>query len=145
MPERIRGTYVWQKTVTTYATGNTRTSSPVCISGADGLDGEDGDAGEDATTLRVDSTRGLVFKNDWYDTELRVTVMHGARTILDLQTLREEYGGSAHLEWFWRKQADEDWHAMSAGDTHITEGGFVMRVTPDDVDEQILFQCDLVV
>ena len=34
---------------------------------------------------------------------------------------------------------------MSAGDTHITEGGFVMRVTPDDVDEQILFQCDLVV
>ena len=33
---------------------------------------------------------------------------------------------------------------MSASDSHITEGGFAMNVTPDDVDEQITFQCDLI-
>lgn len=104
-----------------------------------------GDDGEDATVLRVDSTRGLVFKNDWYDTELHVTVIHGSRIITTLQDLRDEYGSSAHLEWFWRKQADQQWRTMSADDSHITQGGFVMQVTPQDVDEQILFQCDLVV
>ena len=103
MPERVHGAYMWQKTVTTYATGNTRTSSPVCITGADGLDGAD------AVILRVDST----------------------------------FGPSAYLQWYFRKQADQEWSTMSVSDSHLTEGGFCMNVTPDDVDEQILFQCDL--
>ena len=139
MPERIHGTYMWQKTVTTYATGNTRTSSPVCITGADGLDGAD------AVILRVDSTRGLVFKNNWYDTQLRVTVVRGAESITDLQALRAAFGAGAYLQWYFRKQADQEWSTMSVSDSHITEGGFCMTVTPEDVDEQILFQCDLIV
>ena len=137
MPERAHGAYMWQKTVTTYATGNTRTSSPVCITGADGLDGAD------AVILRVDSTRGLVFKNNWYDTQLRVTVIKGSNSITDLETLRAEFGPSAYLQWYFRKQADQEWSTMSVSDSHLTEGGFCMNVTPDDVDEQILFQCDL--
>ena len=32
---------------------------------------------------------------------------------------------------------------MSVSDSRLTEGGFCMNVTPDDVDEQILFQCVL--
>lgn len=137
MPERVHGAYMWQKTVTTYATGNTRTSPPVCITGADGLDGAD------AVILRVDSTRGLVFKNNWYDTQLRVTVVKGSINITNLQTLRTVFGPGAYLQWYFRKQADLDWSTMSVSDTHLTEGGFCMNVTPDDVDEQILFQCDL--
>ena len=39
-PEWVDGMYMWQKTVTTYASGNTRTSSPTCLSGAIGADGE---------------------------------------------------------------------------------------------------------
>ena len=139
MPEKVHGAYMWQKTVTTYATGTTRTSSPVCISGADGFDGED------AVVLRVDSTRGLVFKNNWYDTQLRVTVIKGGASITDITTLREAFGAGAYLQWYFRKQADQAWSTMSVSDEHLTEGGFCMNVTPDDVDEQILFQCDLIV
>lgn len=98
----------------------------------------------DAVILRVDSTRGIVFKNNWYDTQLRVTIIKGAKIITDLQALQEEFGPGACLRWFFRKQADQEWSQMSASDSHITEGGFAMNVTPDDVDEQITFQCDLI-
>ena len=98
----------------------------------------------DAVILRVDSTRGIVFKNNWYDTQLRVTIIKGAKIITNLQALQEEFGPGACLRWFFRKQADQEWSQMSASDSHITEGGFAMNVTPDDVDEQITFQCDLI-
>jgi hypothetical protein len=104
------------------------------------------EAGEfDAVTLRVDSTRGIVFKNNWYDTQLRVTVIKGSRIITDATHLHSEFGSGAYLQWSWRKQADQEWSAMSVNDSHITEGGFCLNVTPQDVDEQITFQCDLVV
>lgn len=111
------------------------------VGGADGANGQDG---EDAVVLRLDSTRGLVFKNNWYDTQLRVTVIKGSNSITDLQALRAEFGPSAYLQWYFRKQADQEWSTMSVSDSRITEGGFCLTVTPDDVDEQITFQCDLI-
>lgn len=98
----------------------------------------------DAVVLRVDSTRGLVFKNNWYNTQLRVTVIKGPKIITDAAALQAEFGTSAYLQWYFRKQADQEWNTMSVSDSHITEGGFCMNVTPDDVDEQIIFQCDLI-
>ena len=38
-PQWQEGLYMWQKTVTTYADGHTETSTPTCISGAQGKDG----------------------------------------------------------------------------------------------------------
>lgn len=108
-----------------------------------GIDGENGADGEDAVTLRIDSTRGLVFKNNWYDTQLRVTVVKGGTSITDLQALRQEFGAGAYLQWYFRRQADDAWSVMNVSDQRITEGGFCLTVTPDDVDEQITFQCDL--
>lgn len=111
------------------------------IGRADGTAGQDG---EDAVILRLDSTRGLVFKNNWYDTQLRVTVIKGGESITNLQALRQEFGSGASLQWYFRKQADQEWSTMSVSDSRITEGGFCLTVTPDDVDEQITFQCDLI-
>lgn len=111
------------------------------VGGADGANGQDG---EDAVVLRLDSTRGLVFKNNWYDTQLRVTVIKGGESITDLQALQAQFGVGAYLQWYFRKQADQEWSTMSVSDSRITEGGFCLTVTPDDVDEQITFQCDLI-
>lgn len=107
------------------------------------IGGDDGVNGEDAIVLRVDSTRGLVFKNNWYDTQLRVTIVKGGESITDITALRTEFGSGACLRWYFRKQADQEWSALSVSDSRITEGGFCLTVTPDDVDEQITFQCDL--
>ena len=111
------------------------------VGGADGANGQDG---EDAVVLRLDSTRGLVFKNNWYDTQLRVTVIKGGESITDLQALQAQFGVGAYLQWYFRKQVDQEWSTMSVSDSRITEGGFCLTVTPDDVDEQITFQCDLI-
>lgn len=111
------------------------------VGGADGANGQDG---EDAVVLRLDSTRGLVFKNNWYYTQLRVTVIKGGESITDLQALQAQFGMGAYLQWYFRKQADQEWSTMSVSDSRITEGGFCLTVTPDDVDEQITFQCDLI-
>lgn len=108
------------------------------------IGGNDGVNGEDAIVLRVDSTRGLVFKNNWYDTQLRVTIVKGGTSITDITALRAEFGSGAYLQWYFRKQADQEWSMLSVSDSRITEGGFCMTVTPDDVDEQITFQCDII-
>lgn len=41
-PTWKQGEYIWQKTVTTYANKETLESSPICISGKNGIDGKDG-------------------------------------------------------------------------------------------------------
>lgn len=100
--------------------------------------------GEDATVLRIDSSRGVLFKNNYFSTVLTVTIQKGALTITTAAAMRAEYGASAYLQWYWRKFDDEDWKVMLITDSHITDDGFTLTVTPDDVDEKIVFKCDLI-
>lgn len=48
-PEWVNGKYFWSKTITTYTSGTTKESSPVCITGAKGATGETGVAGTNGT------------------------------------------------------------------------------------------------
>ena len=74
-PDWEDGKFMWQKTVTTYANGTTEESNPTCLTGA---------AGEAATTLRIDSSRGTVFKNNEVSTVLSVVIYHGSQRITDI-------------------------------------------------------------
>lgn len=74
-PDWEDGKFMWQKTVTTYANGTTEESAPTCLTGA---------AGEAATTLRIDSSRGTVFKNNEVSTVLSVVIYHGSQRITDI-------------------------------------------------------------
>lgn len=102
-----------------------------------------GNAGEDATVLRIDSSRGVLFKNNYFSTVLTVTIQKGPLTITDALAMRAEYGAGSYLQWYWRKFDDEDWRIMLVTDSHITNDGFTLTVTPDDVDEKIVFKCEL--
>ena len=99
--------------------------------------------GADAVTLRIDSSRGVLFKNNVFATVLTVTIQKGAQNITDAATMRTTFGSGAYLQWYWRKFDDDDWGIMSILDSHISDGGFTLTVTPDDVDEKIVFKCDL--
>ena len=102
-----------------------------------------GDAGEDATILRIDSSRGVLFKNNYFSTVLTVTIQRGPLTITNASAMHAEYGAGAYLQWYWRKFDDEDWKIMLVTDSHITNDGFTLTVTPNDVDEKIVFKCEL--
>lgn len=105
--------------------------------------GATGAAGADAVTLRIDSSRGVLFKNNLFDTVLTVTIQKGTQNITDAATMRSVFGTGSYLQWYWRKLEDESWRVLSVSDSHISDEGFSLTITPDDVDEKIVFKCDL--
>ncbi len=135
-PERREGYYIWQKTVTTYVSGDTQTSMPVNISGADG---------EDATVLRIDSSRGTVFKNNQVSTVLSVAIYHGPDRITDTAGLARVFGPGAYLQWRWQRMGEDHYGIISSDDSRIGDGGFTFTLSPADVDTKVTFMCELIV
>lgn len=135
-PERADGMHIWQKTVTTYTSGNTTQTDPVCLSGTDG---------EPATTLRIDSSRGTVFKNNAVSTVLSVAVYRGSERITTPEQLHATFGSAAHLQWKWQKMDETTFGLISASDERLSNGGFQFTLSPDDVDTKVTFLCELIV
>ena len=135
-PARADGMHIWQKTVTTYVSGSTAESAPVCLSGADG---------EPATTLRIDSSRGTVFKNDAVSTVLSVIIYRASERITTPEQLHATFGSAAHLQWKWQKMDETTFGLISASDERLSNGGFQFTLSPDDVDTKVTFMCELIV
>jgi len=135
-PEHVDGRYVWQKVVTLYADGRSETSAAVNISGADGAD---------ATVLRIDSSRGTVFKNNQVSTVLSVAIYHGPDRITDTAALARVFGPGAYLQWSWQRMGEDRYGVISSDDSRIGDGGFTFTLSPADVDTKVTFMCELIV
>ena len=136
-PEWGGGAYIWRKTVVTHGDGTQVVGEPVLITG------NQGPAGTGAALVRIDSTRGTVFKEAGFSTDLQATVFSGAKQITDIYGLWEEFGPTAYLEWWWRKHDDSDFGLISSADTRLSQAGFRLTVSPADVDVSTVFQCVL--
>ena len=134
-PAHQEGQYVWQKTVTTFNNGATESSMPTCLSGADG---------EPATTLRIDSSRGTVFKNNAVSTVLSAVIYRGGVRITDMNTLRSTFGSGAYLQWSWQRLDEERFGVISASDSRLINDGFSFVLSADDVDTKVTFMCELI-
>lgn len=99
--------------------------------------------GEDATVLRIDSSRGTVFKNSGVSTVLTVTIYHGSHRITDIDTLHEVFGNGAYLEWSWQRMDENTFGVISASDTRLSQSGFAFTLSPQDVDAKATFMCNL--
>lgn len=106
--------------------------------------GKDGKNGEDAVTLRIDSSRGTVFKNSEVSTVLNVVIFKGGKTITDAASMRAEFGSNAYLEWQWQRMGEETFGTILATDSRITNEGFSLSLAPNDVDTKVVFKCQLV-
>ena len=135
-PEHVDGRYVWQKVVTLYADGRSETSEAVNITGADG---------EDATVLRIDSSRGTVFKNNQVSTVLSVAIYHGPDRITDTTAFARAFGVGAYLQWSWQRMGEDRYGIISSDDSRIGDGGFTFTLSPADVDTKVTFMCELIV
>ena len=129
------GKYMWQKTVTTYADGSTDESTATCLSGA---------KGQDATVLRIDSSRGTVFKNNAVATVLSAVIYHGSQRITNITALRSAFGATAYLQWKWQRLNDNAFGTISASDTRLSQDGFCFTLSPEDVDVKVTFMCELI-
>jgi uncharacterized coiled-coil protein SlyX len=137
-PEWVDGMYMWQKTVTTYANGTTKESSATCLTGAVGADGED------AVLLRLDSSRGTVFKNNAVATVLSVVIYTGGLRLTTNEQMKSVFGNGARLEWEWLRMDDETYGTISASDSRLSDGGFQFTLSPEDVDVKVTFRCNLI-
>lgn len=106
--------------------------------------GRDGRNGEDAVTLRIDSSRGTVFKNSTVETVLNVVIFKGGKTITDAASMREEFGSNAYLEWQWQRMGEATFGTILTTDSRITNEGFALSLTPSDVDTKVVFKCQLI-
>jgi len=104
------------------------------------------DAMKDATpaVLRIDSSRGTVFKDNNVSTVLSVSVHYGKQIIENLTALRATFGASAHLQWEWLRMDEDRYGVISADDTRLSNGGFSLTLGPADVDVKVTFRCALI-
>lgn len=135
-PTWTPGSYIWMRTTK----GNQYTYT--CIQGAKGENGSDG---EDATVLRIDSSRGTVFKNNQVSTVLNVTIYSGPDTITDITSLRSKFGSGARLQWYWLRIDDSDYGIIVSTDHKLSRDGFSLTLTPDEVDVKVTFKCELII
>ena len=113
-------------------------STPVIIPPKDGRDGQD------AVTLRIDSSRGTVFKNSEVSTVLNVVIFKGGKTITDAASMRAEFGNNAYLEWQWQRMGEATFRTILTTDSRLSNEGFALSLTPSDVDTKVVFKCQLV-
>lgn len=105
---------------------------------------EDGEKGEDAVTLRIESSRGTVFKNDQAATVLSVVIYKGSERITDSATMKSVFGNAAYLQWKWQRLDDESFGIISSGDSRFGDNGFTFTLSPEDVDTKVTFMCELI-
>ena len=99
---------------------------------------------EITTLLRIESSRGTVFKTDRISTVLSVVIYHGTQRITDSATMKSVFGSSAYLQWKWQRIDDDDYGIMSSSDPRFGDNGFAFTLSPDDVDTKVTFMCELI-
>ena len=131
-PQWTSGSYVWMRTTT-----NGLNYTYTCIQGAKG------DAGDDAIVLRVDSSAGLVFKNNAVSTILSVHILKSGEDITTSSRMRQVFGDSARIVWYYQGLNETTFHLLDPDDSMISNDGFILTLTPDRVRTKITFQCEL--
>ena len=94
--------------------------------------------------LVIESSRGTVFKNNQASTILSVVIYRGKDRITNMTDLKVVMGNSVYLQWKWRRLTDNDWGIISASDSHISDQGFKYTITPNDIDNQVSYMCELI-
>ncbi len=98
---------------------------------------------EMTVNLRIDSSRGTVFKNNGVFTVLSVIIFRGSERITDMIALRRAMGNGVYLQWKWQRVDDDRFGIISADDEHIGNEGFTYTISADEVDTKVTFLCEL--
>lgn len=100
---------------------------------------------EISTLLRIESSRGTVFKNDMVDTVLSVVIYHGSKRITDSAAMKSTFGSGAYLQWKWQRLDDDSFGIISSSDSRFGNDRFTFSLSPKDVDTKITFMCELII
>lgn len=100
----------------------------------------------DATpaVLRIDSSRGNLFKQNNVDTVLTVAIHYGSEIITTYSAMTTVFGAGSYLQWEYKLYNANTWNIILSSDSRLSDHGFRFTLSPSDVDTKITFQCKLV-
>lgn len=93
--------------------------------------------------LRIDSSRGNLFKQNNVNTVLTVTIHYGSQIITTYNAMIAAFGSGTYLEWQYKAYNSNTWQTILSTDTRLSDHGFQFTLSPADVDTKITFQCVL--
>ena len=100
---------------------------------------------KDLVTLRIDSSRGTVFKNSEVSTVLTVRCYKRGQELTTLTALRQAMSDStARIRWYVLREGDTDWVSLADSDPMLSNDGFTLTVTPNDVTVKCTFKAEIV-
>lgn len=100
---------------------------------------------KDLVTLRIDSSRGTVFKNSEVSTVLTVRCYKRGQELTTLTALRQAMlDATARIKWYVLREGDTDWVSLADSDPMLSNDGFTLTVTPDDVTVKCTFKAEIV-
>ena len=94
--------------------------------------------------LRIDSSRGVLFKNNAVSTVLSVTLFYNGQVITDSTTMRQVLGNRTYLQWEWLREGDNAYGIISAADPRLEDSGFRFVCSSADVDVKTTFRCKVI-
>ena len=103
----------------------------------------DGADGISATTLKIHSSRGNIFKNNTTNTLLSVRIDYGDVIIYNKTALTNAFGNTANLKWSCQTASADTFTPISPSDPRITNDGFNFRLSSSDVNEKLTLMCEL--
>ena len=138
--------YLWNYEVTVYSDGTTAETAKriMAVYGEEGAKGDTGDDGTSPIEVYIESSAGVLFKNNQISTELTVTIKYGIVMITDSTDLTDTFGQDAYLQWYVRDMDDDDYTAIDTDDERLSDDGFTFTITADDIDTKATFLCELV-
>ena len=131
--------YLWTYSKTLWTDNSTTVTDPVII----GSYGTKGDKGDDAVSLYIESSNGNVFKNANIATILTVDIYISGELITDSIAMKKRFGDNAYLQWKQKEEGTKEWTDISSSDSRLSDNGFMFTVNTDDVNNRIVFSCEL--
>ena len=100
---------------------------------------------KDLVTLRIDSSRGTVFRNSEVSTVLTVRCYKRGEEITTLTALRQAIlDATARIRWWVLREGDTDWVSLADSDPMLSDDGFTLTVTPNDVSVKCTFKAEII-
>lgn len=100
---------------------------------------------KDLVTLRIDSSRGTVFKNSEVSTVLTVRCYKRGAEITTREALRDAMGDqTARVRWWVLREGDAGWVSLADSDPMLSADGFALTLSPADVDVKCTFKAEVV-
>ena len=99
---------------------------------------------EKTTVIEIESSNGAPLKDGATTTALSVIIYNGQNRITTSDELYKVMSSDVHLKWYYKTNDESNYIDIPANDSRISNDGFKLVPTADDIANRVSFKCRLV-